>query len=646
MGRWLPVILGGAFLIVPVAVAQEPIVLINELYYDAPGSDTGNEWIEFLNVDSDSADLSGWKIQRGGTTFQTVFTFPSGASIAGGGRILVGEQNVSGAQFTASLAFQNGGGATDGVRLTTGEGDVVDVLLYDQPNANGLPDQGGSPGSSFAPAAPEGSSLARLPDGARGSGDSRDFSVTSMLTPGGPNAAGSAVPTTASAAPSPTVSSSTGGTADAVVVNEILPNPVGRDEEGEFLELWNSGTATAQLSGYKVDDAEGGSTPYVIPNSTTLAPKAYLLFRRPETKLAFNNDADRGRLLRPDGSLVHELVYDSVPKGEGASVARRADGTAAWTSAPTPGGENAFQSVSVTTAPASASAAPASPKYTARSSASPRASVSPSTTSSSTGRVRGTTTVAEVPGSPSTARASASSNRQNVQTTTETENDTDPETIALSDLRSHGIGTKVTTEGVVSVPPGVLDPYLFYLAGSGIGVVLADGQFPELTIGDVVAVTGTLAEPRKERLLAVASQEGIVKKESGAPPGPHEVKTGDIGESWEGSLVRVEGTVADTSDRQFTLNNGSGSVRVRRVGKVEWNIADVRKNTSVRVVGIVSESEGGFRVLPRSPDDIQLESSSPPSQPLWKRPGIIATGILVLAVAAFFSRKRGASTAR
>lgn len=619
-------------------------VLINELFYDAVGSDTGHEWVELFNTSGGDVDLSAWKLQRGGTAFQTAFTFPAGAKIAPGQHLLVGESQVSGASFTGTLAFQNGGGATDGVRLVNADGDTVDTLLYDQPNANALPDTNGAPGTAFAPPTSEGASLARLPSGNRANGDSRDFSVTGSVTPGQTNVSGSASTAAASATPtSGAAAASTVNTADAVVVNEILPNPSGSDEDGEFIELWNSGSASADLSGHKVDDADGGSTPYVIPNGTTIAAKAYLLLRRPDTKLAFNNDTDRGRLLRPDGSLIHELVYMDVPKGEGSAVARRSDGTASWTTTPTPGSENQFASSGTsahTTTPTASASAKASPTSSAAAKSSPAAT----STASAAGRVRGTTTVVAAPGEAARTSGASGSVKQQGSTKTGAEEMKETESLPLADLRSKDIGTHVRTQGTVAVLPGVLDPHLFYVAGSGIGVVLTDGAFPELRLGDVVELSGMLAEPRKERLLVLARADDLKKISDGPVPESHQVRTGEVGESWEGSLVRIEGKIIEAGNDQFRIDDGSGAVTVVRVGTVEWPHDGLTKDAAITVTGIVSESDEGFRILPRSAEDLRIgehateTTPSSPKKKTWLR--WVGLALVVGAALFYIARRR------
>jgi hypothetical protein len=307
--------------------------------YDPAGTDTGNEWIEVWNPGAAAVDLAGWQLQRGGSGFETVFTFPVGSSAAAGGYLVVGESSVQEADLVGTLAFQNGGSATDGIRLVQSDGVTVrDVLLYDAPNTNTLPDETGSVGTSFAPDVASGNGLARIPNGADTNASVTDWLEVSTLTPGAENILPTPTPSP-TARPAPT----------GVVVNEALPDPAGSDTSGEFIELFNTTTTggAIDLTGASLDDADGGSSSYTIPDGTTIAPGAFLTFARSETGIALNNDGDSARLLAEDGSVVHELAFGGSPQ-EGASWARKDDGSAEWTSTSTAGAANAFTPLTTT----------------------------------------------------------------------------------------------------------------------------------------------------------------------------------------------------------------------------------------------------------------------------------------------------------
>ena len=164
--------------------AQE--IKINEILYDPAGGDTGNEWIELYNPGTEPVQLEGWQIQRAGTVFEECFIFPE-YIIYPGEYLLIGESQVPNADLIGDLAFQNGGTATDGVRIISAEGDTIDTILYDSPNTNNLPGDAHDPGIYFAVDASSGHSLIRYPNGHDTDNCEEDFFECEYPTPGAPN---------------------------------------------------------------------------------------------------------------------------------------------------------------------------------------------------------------------------------------------------------------------------------------------------------------------------------------------------------------------------------------------------------------------------------------------------------------------------
>jgi hypothetical protein len=119
-----------------------------------------------------------------------------------------------------------------------------------------------------------------------------------------------------------------------IILNEFLANPKTRYDD-EWVELYNGG-ASADLAGWKLDDGEGGGSPYTLPHGATIAPGGYLVIDLSVALL--NNDGDTLRLIRPDGVVVDSTSFtDSAPD---ASRSRSSDG--AWYDGgePTPGQAN------------------------------------------------------------------------------------------------------------------------------------------------------------------------------------------------------------------------------------------------------------------------------------------------------------------
>ena len=173
-------------LCISVLTLQAQEVKINEILYDPADGDTGKEWIELYNSGTEPEQLEGWQIQKAGPNFEECFTFPE-YIIYPGEYLLIGESQVPDADLIGVLAFQNGGTATDGVRIISTEGDTIDTILYDSPNTNNLPGDAANPGIFFAVDVSSGHSLIRYPNGHDTDNCEEDFFDCEDPTPGEPN---------------------------------------------------------------------------------------------------------------------------------------------------------------------------------------------------------------------------------------------------------------------------------------------------------------------------------------------------------------------------------------------------------------------------------------------------------------------------
>ena len=109
-----------------------------------------------------------------------------------------------------------------------------------------------------------------------------------------------------------------------ITINEFMANPSGKDEEEEWIEIYNDADEIMDISGWQLDDVASGSKPFVFPKNTLIAPKSYVVFTRQVTGIALNNDKDSVRLLMPEGVVFQEINYEKPPLGK--SSARTADG--------------------------------------------------------------------------------------------------------------------------------------------------------------------------------------------------------------------------------------------------------------------------------------------------------------------------------
>lgn len=120
-----------------------------------------------------------------------------------------------------------------------------------------------------------------------------------------------------------------------VVINEYLPNPSGpSSEDTEWIELYNTTTASFDLTGWQLDDQEGGSAPYILPSGTTIAGNSYLTFEKSVTGIILNNTTDEVRLLNAASEAVEVYAYEETD--EDSSFGRQSDGSDEWITFTTP----------------------------------------------------------------------------------------------------------------------------------------------------------------------------------------------------------------------------------------------------------------------------------------------------------------------
>jgi PKD repeat protein len=180
------------------------------------------------------------------------------------------------------------------------------------------------------------------------------------------------------------------------------------------------------------------------------------------------------------------------------------------------------------------------------------------------------------------------------------------EVVVLKEIRNYEEGKLVETEGVVSVTPGPLGEKIMYLAGSGVQVYFNDEEWPSLAKGDRVKIRGTLSSYLGEtrvKLSQVGDVEVVGKEEE---PAPHEVKTGEVGEEQEGSLVIVAGEVMKTSGDTFYVDDGSGDIKIFIKETTGIKKPKMEKGTKVTIIGVVSQTTTGYRILPRQQEDVRL----------------------------------------
>jgi len=282
MGKYLKIIL--SILVVIFLFSSAPKnskaaadhLLINEIYYDVvntKGNEGTNEWVELYNPTASEVNLKDWTICDATANKRKInseiIIKPNGYAVITKDLstwsfwILPEEALKIELGFTIGSGLNNDG---DKVILRDTADAIIDQLSY-----------GSDKDILDLKDVAEGHSLERLPKGGDNFIDQKQ--------------------------PSPGIGLEKIVYSKNIFVNELLPHP-STGTENEFIELFNNSSEDVDLSGWILDDIEGGSSPYIIPAETIIKANSYFVFYKKETKLILNDGGDQARLFWPDNTLI------------------------------------------------------------------------------------------------------------------------------------------------------------------------------------------------------------------------------------------------------------------------------------------------------------------------------------------------------
>jgi hypothetical protein len=123
-----------------------------------------------------------------------------------------------------------------------------------------------------------------------------------------------------------------------IIINEILPNPIGDKEAGEWIEIYCFDEKGADLENWFLQDA--GGIKYFLEKER-IENGEFLIIERSKSAIALNNSGNETIYLKnPRGEIVSSLSYCGTH--EGLSYAFDEDRKYQWTEILTPGEKNEF----------------------------------------------------------------------------------------------------------------------------------------------------------------------------------------------------------------------------------------------------------------------------------------------------------------
>lgn len=609
-----------------------PVVIlkINEIM---PDPSSGSEWLELYNVSTSSGDLLGWTLLDN----TGVFISPTGTINAGGFFVL---------EWGASR-LNNAG---DIIVLKNSNNEIVDQVCFGDfvSGCAGL--------AVTAPA--KGNSIARKIDGVDTNSDKNDFAETTSATKNygnsilGPimiqhtssgSGGGSSVVST--------INQSLNSSIGDIIINELYPNPIGPDEESEFIELKNIGLYAVDLRDWYLSDSS--TIKYTL--SGQLASDGFVVFKRPQTKIALNNsNGDMVRLFRPNGSLVEEIKYNGLAE-ENWSYSRNVSNTWLWTVTSTPEKENIF--VNKNLEPNILVDYPSEVEvgedvvFDASNSTDPENNNLNIIWKIGQDKISGGIIhyvfsragerVIELIVNDNHGNEIIKKLRLKVIHIGDSAVGTDLEVIEspivkktsgrviqninLSSIREYDMGDLVRVQGIVAVEPGIFGSQYFYIiqggtsalrstqgGEGGVQVYMNKKDFPSFKVGDLVTVSGELSQAYGELRLKVKSKTGIkVETQLNASlQAPNQLEIVDIGEEQEGSLVMVQGEITELKTSYMYVDDGTDELRVYFKKGASIDRKQLLVGQEVKVTGIISQNSGGYQLLPRGNFDIEKISNS------------------------------------
>ncbi|MCX6786131.1 MAG: lamin tail domain-containing protein [Candidatus Komeilibacteria bacterium] len=342
-------------MVIKVQAAAVPQIIINEIMYNPQGSDTGREWVEILNVSTSTSFTidSHWRFNDGSNHLvsvvqgNNVFSAGQHAVLADNpnlfltdypgyqGILLDTVMSLNNTADTLTLSVASGQNLFATTTYQTAWGGSDNGYSLERINLSENWQQsfvsGGTPGTvnSQAPT-PVNEATDTLPILNATSTENVTQATTTAQTQNNMPADNSN---------SPATSIMVLGYSPDILINEVLPNPEGSDNETEFIELYNRSSQGVNLAGWQLGDST--SFRYTINrddfNSTEIPAYGYFLLYRKISKIALNNTGDAVRLYQPDGSMLDSIAYGTAL--EQWSYAKNGD-NCFWTNQPTPGRSN------------------------------------------------------------------------------------------------------------------------------------------------------------------------------------------------------------------------------------------------------------------------------------------------------------------
>lgn len=648
--------LAAGFFYFPVQAA-ESTVLINEIAWMGTAESANNEWVELINTGEAEVDLTGWILRA--TDGSPVINL-AGKIPAGGYFLLERTDDDTLPAVTANQIYVGSLSNTgEDLELVDAGGAVVDGV--DATGEDGWP-----AGDNITKATMERKGDGLWQTSAEAGGTPLAVNSTGLIIEEEEEVATTTASSTSTNQAAGGVSGDINETTvkkratDEPMINELLPDPVGSDDKDEFIELYNPNINEINLSGWRLE-TKLGSFEFKAGGNEFIKAYGYLSLRRTLTRLPLSNLDDTVKLYSAAGKLIDSVKYKKPTVGksycldERDPLRPRSEASKwQWCQRPTPGAKNYYNApprlevIFPKEVRAGATVVfdssdifdpegkPLTFSWDFGDGATndlmtaehtflqPGSYVVRLTAGDEENEVREEATIkvlaAKAEGLASLARGRGPNGEKistavasKAKTTASTKKVAGAKISSTSKTTASASGKFLRLTGVVAVPPGVLGVQIFYLAGErNIQVYNYSKLFPELKIGDRIEVTGELTSSAGEARLKTKTAADIKILGEQEPPAPEELACRDLSDEQVGKLVQLKGELTKKTGSTIYLDDSTDEAQVYLKPATGISIKSLNEGEELTVVGIVSKTASGLRLLPRSLADIEQAQAAEP----------------------------------
>ncbi|MGB9856355.1 MAG: Ig-like domain-containing protein, partial [Caldisericum exile] len=179
--------------------------------------------------------------------------------------------------------------------------------------------------------------------------------------------------------------------------------------------------------------------------------------------------------------------------------------------------------------------------------------------------------------------------------------------ITIAEARAKPGGSTVYVRGNVTVVPNTFNRG-FAIQDSTGGIYVYPSSAPSgISLGDIVEVKGTLYN--YNNLLEISPVTYINRIDSGVCPDPITLTLDQIGENYEGWLVKTTGTVkskSGTTSITIIITDGTNDRQVYVYSQTGINTSNILVGDSITVTGFLGQYGANYQIQPRYQSDIVL----------------------------------------